>query len=83
MSTSYDGSLLDYKISHLTSLMSTSSIPMMEMFVLLDEFWAYSQPKLLGASQHPDKGVCQFGLLILAMSQGSDTLLDHIADHYL
>jgi hypothetical protein len=53
------------------------------MFVLLDEFWAYSQPKLLGASQHPDKGVCQFGLLILAMSQGSDTLLDHIADHYL
>jgi hypothetical protein len=36
--------------------MSTSSIPMMAMFLLLDKFWATSKPKLLGASQHPDKG---------------------------
>ena len=46
-----------------------------------DKFWATSKPKLLGASQHPDEGVCQFGSLILAMSQSSDTLLDHIADY--
>jgi len=68
MSTSYDDSLLDYRIDHhLISLMPTSSIPMMAMLLLLDEFWATSKPKLLGASQHPDEGVCQFGLLILAM----------------
>ena len=36
---------------------------------------------MLGASQHPDKGVCQFGLLIFVMSQSSDALLDHIADY--
>jgi hypothetical protein len=36
--------------------MSTLSIPMMAMFLLLDEFWATSKPKLLGASQHPDEG---------------------------
>jgi hypothetical protein len=36
--------------------MSASSIPMMAMFLLLDKFWATSKPKLLGASQHPDKG---------------------------
>jgi hypothetical protein len=40
---------------------------MMAMFLLLDKFWATSKPKFLGASQHPDEGVCQFGLLILAM----------------
>ena len=74
MSTSYDGSLLDYRINHLFSLMSTSSIPMMARLLLLDEFWATSEPKLLGASQHPDEGVCQFGLLILVMSQSSDAL---------
>ena len=55
----------------------------MAMFLLLDEFWATSEPKSLGASQHPDKGVCQFGWLILAMSQSSDALLllDHITDY--
>ena len=74
---------MDYRINHLTSLMSISSVPMMAMFLLLDEFWATSKPKLLGASQHPDKRVCQFGLLILAMSQSFDALLDHIADYLL
>jgi hypothetical protein len=29
---------------------------MMAMFLLLDKFWVTSKPKLLGASQHPDKG---------------------------
>jgi len=47
---------------------------MMAMLLLLDEFWATSEPKSLGASQHPDEGVCQFGLLILAMSQSFDAL---------
>jgi hypothetical protein len=60
------------------ALMSTSSVPMMAMFLLLDEFWATSEPKSLGASQHPDEGVCQFGSLILAMSQRSDALFGHI-----
>jgi len=57
---------------------------MMAMFLLLDKFWATSEQKSLGASQHPDEEVCQFGsliLLILAMSQSSDALLDHIADY--
>ena len=53
----------------------------MTMFLLLDTFWATSKPTSLGASQHPDKWVCQFGSLILAMSQSSDALLDHIADY--
>jgi hypothetical protein len=48
------------------------------MFLLLDELWATSEPKSLGASQHPDEGVCQFGSLILTMSQSSDALLGHI-----
>jgi hypothetical protein len=29
---------------------------MMAMFLLLDEFWATSKPKLLGTSQHPAEG---------------------------
>jgi hypothetical protein len=44
-------------------------------------FWPLRRAPYLGASQHPDKGVCQFGYLILAMSQSSDALLDHIADY--
>ena len=55
---------------------------MMAMFLLLDKFWATSEQKLLGASQHPDEGVCQFGSLILVMSHSSDALfVDHIADY--
>ena len=61
--------------------MSTSSIPAMAMFSSLDKFWMLSELKLLGASQHPDEGVCQFSLLILAISQSSDALLDHITDY--
>ena len=61
--------------------MLTLSFLMMATFLLLDTFQATSKPTSLGASEHPDKRVCQFGLLILAASQSSDALLDHIADY--
>ena len=61
--------------------MLTLSFLMMATFLLLDTFQATSKPTSLGASEHPDKWVCQFGLLILAASQSSDALLDHIADY--
>jgi len=64
-----------------TSINVDIGIPMMAMFLLQDKFWATIEPKSLGASQHPDEGVCQFESLILAMSQSSDTLLDHVADY--
>jgi len=50
------------------------------MFLLLDEFWATSGPKSVGAQEHPNKAVCHFGLLILHMSKRSEVSLDHIAD---
>jgi len=53
---------------------------MMATLLLLDEFWATSEPKSLGASQHPDEGVCQFGSLILAMSYLTPFHI-HIADY--
>ncbi len=61
-------------------MVSRGSVPTMAMFLLLDEFWATSKPKPGEESLHPDKGVCQFGLLILEMSLSSEALLDHIAD---
>ena len=33
-----------------------------------------------GASCHPDEGVCKFSLLILVMSQSSQSIMDHIAE---
>ncbi len=33
-----------------------------------------------GASCYPDEGVCKFSLLILVMSQSSQSILDHIAE---
>ena len=55
----------------------------MALFSSLDNFWTLCKLKLFWASQHPDKGVCQFSLRlqILAMSQSSDALLDHITDY--
>ena len=61
--------------------MSTSSVPTMAMFLFLDEFWGTSKLKSVGASQHPDKAVCHFSLLILHVSSSSEALLDHIADY--
>jgi hypothetical protein len=49
----------------LPALMSTSSVPTMAMFLLLDKFWATSELKSVGASQHPDEAVCHFSSLIL------------------
>ena len=63
--------------------MSTSSIPVKAMFLLLDEFWATSEPKSGEESLHPDKGVCQFGLLILHLSSRSVSFLNHIGDYQL
>jgi hypothetical protein len=53
----------------------------MEMFPLLKNFWTLCEPKSVGASQHPDKGVCHFGSHFLAMSARSESILDHIADY--
>ena len=65
----------------LLALMSTSGVLTMAMFLLLDKFRAKSELKSVGAFQHPDKAVCHFSLLILAMSHSSDALLDRIADY--
>jgi len=57
------------------------SIPTMAMFSSLNKFRTLCEQKWLEASQHPDEGVCQFSSQILAMSQSSDALLDHIANY--
>ena len=62
------------------ALMSTLSIPTTAKFLLLDKFWATSKLKSIGASEHPDKAVCPFSLLILHMSARSESLLNHIAN---
>ena len=51
------------------------------MFPSYDRFWMLCRLKSVGASYHPDKGVCHFGLQILAMSTRSVSILDHIADY--
>jgi hypothetical protein len=55
--------------------MSISSVPMLAMFLSLDEFQTFSGLKSGGASWHPHEGVCHFGPHILAMTSSSDTLL--------
>ena len=62
----------------LLALTSKSSARMMEMFLSLDEYQTFSGLKSVGASQHPDEGVFNFGLQILGMPAISEALLDHI-----
>jgi len=54
---------------------------MMEMFLSLDEYQTFSGPKSVGASQHPDEGVFNFGPQILGMPEISEALLNHIQMH--
>ncbi len=63
-----------------SSITSKSSVGTVVMFPLLKKSRTLCEPKLLGASYHPDEGVCQFGSQILVMSLSSGALLDHIAD---
>ena len=62
----------------LLALTSKSSARMMEMLLSLEEYQTFCEPKSVGASQHPDEGVFNFGPQILGMSASSEALLDHI-----
>ena len=64
-----------------SSITSKSCIGTIVMFPSLKKSRTLSEPKLHEASKHPDKGVCQYGLLILVMSFSSEALLDHVADY--
>ena len=65
----------------LLALTSKSSARMMEMFLLLDKFQTFCGPKSVGASQHPDEVVFNFGPQNLLMPAIPEALLDHIQMH--
>ena len=54
---------------------------MIEMFSSLENSWMRCGLKSVGASKHPDKGLCQFSPQILAMSRSSESILDHITKY--
>ena len=60
--------------------MPKSTVATMKMFSSLENSRTLCQPKSVGASWHPDKGVFHFGWHILAMSQSSQSIMDHIAE---
>jgi hypothetical protein len=60
-----------------SSITSKTSVGTMVMFPSLEKSRTLYEPKLLGASYHPDEGVCQFGSQILVMSSSSEAFLDH------
>jgi hypothetical protein len=65
-----------------SSIISGLSIAMIRIFLLRKNALMLCKPKFPRVSKHPEEGVFHFGLLILAMSTRSESILDHITYNY-